>query len=375
MALGATVSAVHAQTATPDPHALPPELAALLAATPRWSSSVAADGAIGYKDNLLLSHAGGERSAFARLAVEALVLHLPNGRTDYFGFVNAEARRYFSGDAVDHEAQAVAQAEWRYEVKDMFKFAFDLKGYHLDQIFDVSDTDVRRDVAALKLSGAAAGPTLRWTIRPGWWLEAEALGKRETYEDGLNNSRIGDGALRVGWTCGTHFEVSVTAAQRARDFDRRVQYTAGGRERDGTHLRIREREAESRFDVTWDAAARWKTRTRAGVLWYADNGSGYFDYRQRKVAQELEWHSGNWAVQIEGSAKRLDFDVQTVGIGIFPPRRVKDEFAAQLRIERKVTERWTLFAEYSWERSRSNDPFASYVVNEGLLGARWSWEK
>jgi hypothetical protein len=28
-----------------------------------------------------------------------------------------------------------------------------------------------------------------------------------------------------------------------------------------------------------------------------------------------------------------------------------------------------------WERNRSNEVIASYYLNEGLLGIRWSWEK
>jgi hypothetical protein len=62
-------------------------------------------------------------------------------------------------------------------------------------------------------------------------------------------------------------------------------------------------------------------------------------------------------------------------VGINPPGRLKDEFVADLHIERQVAKRWTVFGGYSWERCRSNDEFASYSVNEGLLGVQWSWEK
>jgi len=127
--------------------------------------------------------------------------------------------------------------------------------------------------------------------------------------------------------------------------------------------------------VTWDAAARWKTTTQAGTLRYRDNGSGYFNYHQRKLEQTLEWTTDQWLVRLEGSARRLEFGVQTVGLGIYPPARIKEEFIAQLRVERKISSRWTAFAEYDWERSRCNDLIAAYRVNQGLLGAKWSWEK
>ena len=67
--------------------------------------------------------------------------------------------------------------------------------------------------------------------------------------------------------------------------------------------------------------------------------------------------------------------MQTVGFGLAPPPRVRDEFTAELRAERQVTKRWAIFVRFEWERSRSNDPLSCYVVNEGLLGVRWSWDK
>jgi hypothetical protein len=181
--------------------------------------------------------------------------------------------------------------------------------------------------------------------------------------------------VRIGWRPGARFEASVAGMERARDYDDHTQYSVSGRPLPGTHLKITEREAELRFEVTWDAAGHWKTRTLGGPRDFHDNGSGYTNYRERKLAQELDWSAGQWFVHAEGAAKRLNYAVQTVGLGLDPPRRVREEFSAQLRVERKLSERWTIYAESNWERSRCNDPIASYNMNEGLLGVRWSWEK
>lgn len=354
---------------------LPADLAALLAAQSPWSASANLQTGFGYKDNILLSHTGAEGSSYALGGVEALLWHRPRGRIDYFAFINAEETRYFTSHVVDHEAQAFAQAEWRYRVGDVFKFALDGQGYHLDQIFDVSDTDVQRVVAVLKVTGVTLGPTLRWAPVSWLWIEAQGIGKREVYHDGINNNDVGEEVIRLGWRPGTRFEVSAGGIERWRHFDSRSQYDSDGRALDGTLLKIAEREGELRFDVTWDAAARWKTTTRAGTLHYYDNGSGFFNYHQRKLEQTLEWTKDKWLVRLDGSARRLEFEVQTVGVGIYPPARIKEEFIAQLRVERKISSRWTAFVGYDWERSRCNDPIASYLVRQELLGAKWSWEK
>ena len=114
---------------------------------------------------------------------------------------------------------------------------------------------------------------------------------------------------------------------------------------------------------------------RAGRLTYRDNGPGYFNFHQERIAHEIEWRSGKWLCRVVGEAKRVAFDVQTVGFGLAPPPRIKDEFLAEVRVERALGRRWTVLAGGTWERARSNDAVASYVVNEGLLGLRWSWEK
>jgi hypothetical protein len=354
---------------------LPADLAALLAAQSAWSATANLQTGFGYKDNILLSHTDAEGSSYALGGVETLLWHRPRGRVDYFAFINADETRYFTSKTVDHEAEAFAQAEWRYRAGDVFKFALDGQGYYLDQIFDVSDTDVQRVVAVLKVTGVTFGPTLRWAPVSWWWIEAQGTGKREVYHDGINNCDVGEEVMRLGWRPCTRFEVSAAGTERRRDFDSRAQYDSGGHVLDGTLLKITEREGELRLDVTWDAAARWKTTTRAGTLHYYDNGSGFFNYHQRKLEQTLEWATDQWLVQLDGSARRLEFEEQTVGIGIYPPARIKEEFIAQLRVERKISARWTAFAEYDWERSRCNDPIASYLVRQELLGAKWSWEK
>jgi hypothetical protein len=363
-------------SATVDPLAgLPPEVAAMLAAQPKWSTSVSVDAAFGYKDNLLLSHTAPEKSAFVRVGVEAFALHLPRGRTDYSGMVGAEHTRYFSGHAIDDETSAFALLQWRYSIEETFRFTYSLQGIYLDEVTDVSDTDVQRVVAEQQITGGSTGPTLRWSPRPWGWLEVQALGKRDSFHDGFYNAKIGEGTARLGWTPRERIELSVAVTDRRRRFDQRPQYSLGGRPVDDTLLVVTEREREARLTLKWGAAARWRTSTRLADVDYRDNGSGYFDYRQKKLMQTLEWRGERWRVSVEAMAKRRDFDKQTVGIGVEPPARLIDDYSAALRVERKLSAKWTVLFGYAWERSRSNDTIATYRVNEGLLGARWSWEK
>lgn len=351
------------------------EIAALLAAQPKWSASVALDASYGYRDNLLLSAANEERSAFARGAAEVVLLRVPSGPTDFSLFVYGEGTRFLERRTVKDEGQAWLQTEIGYRMGESLRFALPVTGYYTDRVFDVSNTEVERLVAELKEKGLLVGPLARWTITPAWWVEAQATGQRKRYDDGVNDGTVGEGAVRLGWIRGKRFEARLTGAQRWRNFDRRARYNSAGREVPNSELKISERELQARFDIAWDEAKNWETTTSVSELHYRDNGSGYFNYREQRVAHELEWEREPWRLRVGGSASRIDFGVQTVGVGIEAASRLKDEFAAEFRLDRRISSQWGVFGAYTWERSRSNDAIASYEVNEGLLGVRWSWEK
>jgi hypothetical protein len=350
-------------------------LGPLLPVVSQWTVSSTAEASVGFKDNLLLSASAEERSAFLRGSASFLLLRATTGRLEYSLFTQVDATRYFSGEAVKHDVRAWLQTELGYRWGERLKVALPVTAYHSDQVFDVSDTEVERLVAALKVTGASAGPRARWSFRPESWLEVQATGERKNYADGSNNGDVGEGALRLGWKPGSRLEMRLGATRRWRGFDRRATYSASGRELVGTRLRIAEEEWEGRADIGWDGAGRWRSLARAGRMSYRDNASGYFNFHQGRVAHELEWRSGPWLCRLVTEAKRVEFDVQTVGFGLAPPPRIKDEFLGELRVERSLGRRWTVLAGATWERTRSNDTVASYVVNEGLLGLRWSWEK
>jgi hypothetical protein len=290
----------------------------------------------------------------------------------------AEGTHFFSSESVDHEAMASAMIEWRYHLDDRLKFSLNASGFYFDQVLDQSATVAGRDITQSKRTVPMLRPTLRWAPQTWWWIEAQGEARRETYRDGFNNARLGAASLTLGWKPTKRFELQVSGDELDRQFTSREQNTARGRPLTGTHLHILERDGEARVTFTWNRVGHWKTVTRVDQLDYEDNGTGYFNYRQRRARQKLEWEAGAWSGHVEGSAKRLDFELQDLAAifpGPTPPLRVQEKFAAEVRIERRLSKRWSAYVEYSWERSRCNDPIESYRMNEGLLGATWSWEK
>jgi hypothetical protein len=354
---------------------LTPSASALLAMPSRWSAVASLEAAYGFKDNLLLSSTAEERSAFARGVAEAFWLYVPPGPLNYSVYTHAQGTQFFSGRSVNDESSVWVRSEVGWTIAGAWKFSLPVTGLFDHRVSDVSDTEVERLVAEQKVAGIIAGPTLRWTIRPELWIEAQAGGERKSYEDGVNDGRVGTTEARMGWVVSERAEVQILGTRNWRSFDSRAQYSASGRELFGTALKIAEAEGRLRLDFKWDRKGNWRTNSEIGLRNYRDNGSGYFSLREKKAEQEIEWKNDHWLVRLRGAARRLNFSVQTVGISINPPPRIKDEYEVGLNVERKLSDRWTFLGSYAWERARSNDKVASYVVNEGLLGVRWSWER
>lgn len=359
------------------------ELELMLAALPAWSISTSLDAAYGYRDNLLLSTLDAEGSAFARGVAELMLLRVPTGELDYSFFIQGQRTRFFGGQTVDHEASAWAQSDVGYRFSDSLRLGLPVIGYYTDRVFDITAIETNREIAELAVRGAIVSPVVRWKFLPSWWIEAQGSGERKRYRDGGNDSTVGEGAVRLGWIRGERFEARLAGIRRWREYENRVQKSAVGRDVPSTAsynsmLKISEQELQARADIGWDRANRWRTTTTLSLLHYRDNGrAGYYNYREQRVDHELEWTGGPWLVRIGGAASRQDFAVRAVDDDVpgDRPKRLRDEFSASLHLERTLSSRWTALASYSWERTRSNDFFASYRVNEGLLGLRWSWDK
>ncbi|MBL9190366.1 MAG: hypothetical protein JNK23_23000 [Opitutaceae bacterium] len=352
---------------------MPPELAALLVPPSPWGVSSRVETSFGFKDNLLLSSTAEERSSFIRGSAELVVLRLPTGAFDYSMLTEVRGTRYFAGEATKHDARAYLFSEIGWKPRKTLRFSFPVIGYYRDEVIDQSDTDFRRDLTAIKVGGVNMGPAVRWTFHPDWWLEAQGGVERKRFRVGSNDSDIGEGALRLGWKPSERVKLRFTAERRWRDYDSRLGLTSAGRELD-QRLKVAERRGEVRVDFTWDRSGKWSSSLRSGAFDYRDNASGFLNYGQFFVSHELEWNGGPWLVRLGASARRAAYDVQKVGFGS-PPPLIREDFDADLLVERKISKCWTVLAKFIWERSRSNDHLSSYVMNEGLLGLRWNWDK
>lgn len=337
-----------------------------------WSLTGSVSVAAGYRDNVLLSSTGEDGSPLLRGELEVMALRLPVGEWDGYVFFSAVEHRFLSAGETDHERTVLVAAQARWQPAAPWQVTFATRGYHHDQVFDVSVTEAELRTAPLKMEGFVAGPTVRWLAGP-FWVEAAGNYRRDSYHDGVDGYNEGEAAARLGCTWAKQSEFSLGGVRRWRDHDDRPQFTLGGRPISGSHLRFVQTEGNAKASWT-PAGGRWSFGVVA--LWEEnrDNGTGYFDFDRGEANATATWRGERLEVRLSATAARYRFPRQLEGAGLDPEVRRKDELRGTLEATWELNERWALFGVWEGERTRSNDPRSQFSVQTAYLGLRWEWD-
>ncbi len=369
-----------AQTAAPTTAAaaggLPPELQAELDALQSavWQPTAQVRASLGWRDNVLLSPFAPIERAFVRGEVEAMLWRPMHNRWEFLSFLNADVLRYFPPPVeTGGEQQWSLHLEERWRAADSLRVSLKATGYQHDMVIDLSETEATRVVAPTRVRGGFITLVSRFTLPAGFTFEPLGRVKRTDYREFAGDYDESMAGARMEWRRGADLVLSAAVFEHHRRYAERVQYTAGGRALPRTRLRFEQRVGELKAGTGWQARGDWNVTGTVGWLENRDEASGYFDYDQKKARLELGWASGPWRVTFDGETQRMEYLIQTVGAGIAPPARITDDHEVSLRLERQLDERWTLFAEYRWERSRSNELEFSYRANSALAGVQRSF--
>ena len=327
-----------------------------------WHGEVQARGAIGYKDNVTLSSTSPEASVFWLSGVEALAFRLPSGGWQFSAFLDATDIRYFDCPSVDNEQQVVAVAEMTKDLGRDWKSALGFNYLFQNQVFDMSATYTNA-TAIGQIVGHAMTP--RWSarkeLRP-FWVETEFSATRQILEAPFDSYWQLGPRLTVGRDVARRSELSLAYQWSRLDYDSREQLDANGLSLTNTSLALQSHLVELAWTQTWDEKKRWRTVTRGGFESVSDNGSGFFDYYNYRLTQELRYRREKWEAQARVRLSHYDYLTQPLSAAD-PARRRKTLVVVGLQAERQLAKHLKCFAGYTWERSLSNLSFDDYQAN------------
>lgn len=331
------------------------------------------DGAVrvfaGYADNVLWSAVAAEGRGFGQAEVEAILWRPRQAWWEAKAALSGEVRRY--ADALPEaagEQRWVGRGEVAVTPRPWLRVALVPQVFYMDQVYDLSPDLARRFVAKLRVRGASGAALARVALRGGWELEPAVQERAVDYFDFAEDFSETKTGVRLRWRSGERLEAGAAIFDHRRAYRHRLNYTAGGRALPGTKLRFHQTSAEGNLTWAWNWRGGWSVSPAAGYVENRDGAQGFFDYDQRRLRVDLAWELKRWRVDMEASAGRYDYRVQTVGMGLTPPARLREDLTAGVAVEYAWRERWKVAVRHDWERSRTNEANASYRINTVAAG-------
>jgi len=310
----------------------------------------------GYRDNVLRTAVAPESSAFFISSADASFIRLSETGSQLRFFLLGEDTRYFDSPSLDYEqlfsgtAQASTPVGATSELGGQFSYLYQ------HQILDVSETEAVLRRVLVDGHALTLRPHWKQTLRPGWAVQLDGTAFRQFYSGELDDFWEAAGRLSLIHSYGRRSELSLGYQFRHRFYDTREQFDRFGVIEADTHLIYRQHEIAGQWRHSWDAARRWRTTTKAGLLWNRDNGSGYFDYDRVSLSQQVRWADRGWEIQANARFGWYFYRLQRVG----NERRERSYAALDLRVERRLGKHWLLYAAAEREWNCSNDPLDDY---------------
>lgn len=372
--LGVLAAPLRAQVVVPLPATLAPGSEVDAKKESTWHLGTTTRVVLGYTDNVLWSGVAPEGRGFAQGELEAFLWRPKRSGWEAKLLLSGEARRY-----ADALPEAAGEQRWigRGELAVMphprLRLSLVPQVFYLDQVYDLSPDLARRFVAKMRVRGASGAFQARLTLPRGWEIEPMVQERSTDYFDFTEDFSETKTGVRLRWRSGARLEAGAAIYDHRRAYRDRVNYTAGGRALPGTKLRFEQTSAEANMAWSWTWRGAWSVSPSWIYLENRDRASGFFDYDQRRMRLDIAWESGRCRVDLAASAGRYDYRVQTVGMGLVPPARLREDFTAGIAIEYALREGWKAIGRYDWERSRTNETNASYRLNTVSSGVAWSF--
>jgi len=337
-----------------------------------WDKSINLRGAIGYKDNVILSRNNREGSAFWQTEAEVMAFRIDaeQGLTLTL-FASGEDRRYFSADSIDHEQSLVTQAKVDWDFKPDWQTGLSLTYSYLNAVFDASATEDIFETLLVKSHRISLAPYISRDLPWNSTLEFQFNIERQFFNEPLDD--YWEYSPQVSWKkrYGNRSDVTLSYTLHDRPYDTREALTLQFERIPNTTVEYLQHELESTWNHSWDTNRYWRTRTRLGVVFNQDNGDGFFDYTRYRFSERFGYYRKKWQAVIEGKVLYYDYARQVV-FGTSDVRQFW-EYVVGVRAERNLLRKLKVFLESEHEWLNSNVPIDEYQVNTVMTGVDWEF--
>lgn len=317
----------------------------------------------GYRDNIGLSSIVPSGAAFGEVRLEGLLLWRPEDSSFDAQFLADGFYRHYANNPVSDADQSwFGQAELGWRPWRPFRLWTKGQGYYRDEVADLSTTAAERTVLPVEMvnGDSITGATLQLP----WGLEAESRFtlRQANYHLVPEDYRSESWWHGVSWSPVKWIGARYGRRDRTRDYDERLDVTPGGRPIEGSQLSFAQAEDEFTVWTEFSLAGEWWWEADFHSLENRDGTSGFYDYDGESWAVYGRWTSpaDTWELSAEYEESRFDYLNQTVGGGLNPPAREREDRWIRLAAVYRFSSTWELRLETEDLISESNELLATY---------------
>jgi hypothetical protein len=348
---------------------------------PMWNPSLLLRGAFGYKDNVLFSSQQAKGSAYAQTGLDASIIHLMDDGSSFFLMVTGDDTRYLNEvesrtfstlttTTIGNEDDAIVAAQYRWSVSGNWQPTLSLQYLYQNQVFNVAtEPGVLNTEAAVQAVGnnVTLRPYVHGQLAGNWWTEIEWRLTRQWFSAPLFTYWLTGPRLTLGHALDQANALALTYEVDRILYDNENLATVTGAPIPSSLLHVWQQQADLRFTHYFDTAQHWSAVSHAGLVYNADNGSGFYDYYNYRFGEDAVFQAGGWKCKVQALYWRFDFPWQSAGAST-NSKLERDVLTLLLRAEKKLSRHWSLFAQYQHDASLSNDPSDRYEAEDVQAG-------
>lgn len=349
------------------------ELLKELALPSLWIKTLDARTWSGYKDNVLLANQNTESSPLLGASLDGSLLRLPVDGWESMFLFSGEYTRYFNLTNIDHEADAIAQAQFKKKLADNWKPGLAAEYFYFDQVFD--NSIVSTQLLALPVDGHTftLRPSLEKPFAEHYHFQAELVGTRQIFGQFIDNYWEFGPKLTLGREYGHKSDLSISYAFNDRLHDTMPARDAGGNIEPGRGLQFWGHELFAVWRHNWDAEGRLRTTTKLSIQRNEDNGGGFYNFWRPFLMEQVRYRRPTWELRTEARVSYYQWDAQRIDITSPSPVRHKAYFRFDVRAEKSLAKTFKLFAQYTHDEAISNLEVDQYSMNSVLAGFDWEF--
>jgi hypothetical protein len=321
-----------------------------------WDVSARGEVGGGYKDNVLLTSVAPESSPFVSVAADAAFIRLSETGSEFTLFLLVQDMQYSDAPSVGGERFASGTVQLARPLGSLNRLGIELNSLYQNQVMDVSETET--NLTRILVEGVSIFLKPKWTrtLGTGWEGRLEGVGGQQLYAGEVDSYWEAGGRLTLARTYGHKSELSMNFQSLHWLYDDREQTDLQGEPVPGTSLAFWRPEVFGQWRHNWDAKRRWTTTTKVGWLWNQDNGSGYWNYDRLVVGQKVRWRPEGWEIAAGARFGWYLYSVQSVG----EENRERLYATLDLRVERRLSKHWFVYASAESDWNWSNEPLDQY---------------